>query len=148
MLVSWLILRPWSWKRHVPPQRRLTSNGRRYIPEDTSHNRSCENLKSCMLSLIGFSLSAPSYVRLWVLVSYPVCAPAERKHEVCSCNERCKLLFERGNGRVQRKLTLGHFWFISTCPFILWGHCAETRCSWLSDPTHFEGTGTKENVTN
>jgi hypothetical protein len=41
---------------------------RRSISEDrTRHNHSCENLKSCMLPLLGFSLSAPSDVRLGVM---------------------------------------------------------------------------------
>jgi hypothetical protein len=25
--LAWLILRPWAWRRHVPPKRRLTFNG-------------------------------------------------------------------------------------------------------------------------
>jgi hypothetical protein len=48
--LEWLILRPWRWKRYVPPKRRLTFNG---LYGDISHHR-CENLKS----YIAFLLSA------------------------------------------------------------------------------------------
>jgi hypothetical protein len=43
-----LFFRPWSWRRYVPPKRRLILKTTRHsIPEDcTLHNHRCGNLKS------------------------------------------------------------------------------------------------------
>jgi hypothetical protein len=46
------ILRPWRWKRNVPPKHRLAfkRTARRYMPEgSTLHNHCCENLKSYII---------------------------------------------------------------------------------------------------
>jgi hypothetical protein len=34
LLLAWLILLPWRWRRHVSPKRRFQRTTRRYIPED------------------------------------------------------------------------------------------------------------------
>jgi hypothetical protein len=50
--LTWLILRPWIWRRHVPPKRRLTFKRivRHNIPEGrTLHNRRCVKLKILQL---------------------------------------------------------------------------------------------------
>jgi hypothetical protein len=71
---TWLILRPWRRRRHVPPKRELTFNGiLRYLPEArTLHKHRCENLKS----YIGVRLSSRELQYqelLWNFIPFKTC---------------------------------------------------------------------------